>query len=73
MVAMDAVVTHEEARALVRPLLVLALGVGASVGIWHLLMAEPWRPRGETVRVERLNQGDRQALQRVLHGTPRGE
>jgi hypothetical protein len=73
MVAMDAVVTHEEARALVRPLLVLALGVGASVGIWHLLMAEPWRPRGETVRVERLNQSDREALQRVLHGTPRGE
>jgi len=70
---MDAVVTHEEARALVRPLVVLALGVGVSVGIWHLLMAEPWRPRDETVRVERLNQGDRQALERVLDGTAKGE
>jgi hypothetical protein len=52
---------------------VLALGVGVSVGIWHLLMAEPWRPRDETVRVERLNQGDRQALERVLDGTAKGE
>jgi hypothetical protein len=73
MVAMDAVVTNEEARALVRPLVMLAVGVGASVAIWHVLMAEPWRPRVETVRAERLNQGDRHALERVLHGAALSE
>ena len=65
---MDAVVSNEEARALVRPLVLLAVGVGASVAMWHVLMAEPWRPHGEAVRAERLDRGDRQALDRVLRG-----
>jgi hypothetical protein len=51
----------------------LAVGVGACVAIWHVLMAEPWRPRVETVRAERLTPGDRHALERVLHGAALSE
>lgn len=48
--------------AVVRPLVILALGIVATVTLWQYLMLEP----GGT-RIERLSPGDRQALDRVLH------
>jgi hypothetical protein len=47
--------------AVLRPLVILALGIVATVALWQYLMLEP---RG--ARTERLSPGDRQALDHVL-------
>ena len=48
--------------AVLRPLVILALGIVAAVALWQFLMLEPGGPR-----IERLSPADRQALDRVMH------
>jgi hypothetical protein len=50
--------------AVVRPLVLLALGITATVVLWQYLMLDPGGTGG--VRTERLSPGDRQALDHVL-------
>jgi hypothetical protein len=47
--------------AVVRPLVILALGIVATVALWQYLMLEPGG-----ARMERLSPGDRQALDHVM-------
>ena len=48
--------------AVVRPLVILALGIVATVALWQYLMIEP-----AGAHMERLSPADRQALDRVMH------
>jgi hypothetical protein len=52
--------------AVLRPLVILALGIVATVALWQYLMLQP----GGT-RIERLSPGDRQALDHVLRDRER--
>ena len=52
--------------AVLRPLVILAVGIVATVALWQYLMLEPGG-RG----MERLSPGDRQALDHVLRDRER--
>jgi hypothetical protein len=57
-------------EAVVRPLAMLVAGVAVSAALWHVLMLDPGVPAGQRgLSAERLSQGDRTALERLL-GTP---
>ena len=57
--------------AMVRPLLMLVLGIGAGFALWRLLMLEPGvTPGARSPGSERLTRGDRAALERLLHDGP---
>ena len=57
--------------AMVRPLLLLVVGIVAGFAVWRLLMLDPEvTPGARAPGSERLTRGDRAALERLLRDGP---